>query len=263
MYNYLWYFVIFSFLGWCMEVAYHAICCGDFSNRGFLNGPVCPIYGFGAVAVIASLRPFSQSITMLFVFAVLITSALEFVTGYVLEKIFHMKWWDYSETPFNIMGYICLKFSLCWGVAGTFLMRVVLPFCDKIILKVPEKFGVTLLVIFGICYAADAIYTIYTLRSLNLRIKAAEKISLKLRHISDDLGLHISSSVFDIMDKTEDLTKLSKSKIEEIEELKKQYSEKLSEFNFGQKRIIRAFPSLSSKHYKHIEHIKNFLSRKK
>lgn len=116
VYNYLWYFVIFSFLGWCMEVAYHTVCCGDFSNRGFLNGPVCPIYGVGAVSVIACLRPVEDSMVLLFIFATVITSVLEFITGYVLEKIFHTKWWDYSNTPFNIMGYICLKFSLCWGI---------------------------------------------------------------------------------------------------------------------------------------------------
>lgn len=264
MYNFLWYFVIFSFLGWCMEVAYHAVCCGDFSNRGFLNGPVCPIYGFGAVLLILLLRPFSKSLLLLFVFAVLITSTLEFLTGYVLEKSFNMKWWDYSGIPFNIKGYICLKFSLAWGAAGTFLVRVVLPLCDKIIFRFPFIVGVILLSVIGICYLADGVYTVFILRSFKQRIKLAEKISVRLRQISDEIGIHISDSVFDIMDKADDVAKLGKAKAEELEALRKQYREKVSELNFGHKRIIKAFPNLSSKKYKtSLEHIKKHISKKR
>lgn len=264
MYKILWYFLIFSFLGWCMEVAYHTVCCGDFSNRGFLNGPVCPIYGFGAVLLILILRPFSHSLYLLFIFAVFITSILEFLTGYVLEKAFNMKWWDYSDTPFNIKGYICLKFSLAWGAAGTFLIRVVLPFCDKIILKIPFTLGVIFICVLGACYLADAIYTVVILRSLKQRIKLAEKISTQLRQLSNDIGIHISDSVFDIMDKADDVAKLGKAKVEEFEMLKAQYKEKISELNFSHKRIIKAFPSLSSKRYKHsLEQIKKHIAKKR
>lgn len=263
MYNFLWYFVIFSFLGWCMEVAYHTVCCGDFSNRGFLNGPVCPIYGVGAVLVIFGLRPFSENMPVLFVFATLITSLLEFLTGYVLEKIFNTKWWDYSNTPFNIMGYICLKFSLCWGVVCTFLMRVILPFTDKLILRVPDKVGTVLLIVIGICYVADAVYTVVTLRSLKIRIKATEEISVRLRKLSDELGIHISDSVFDLMEKTEEITQAGKEKKEEFEKLKKQYLSKIKSLDLRQRRIIKAFPSISSERYTHaLVHIKDYIKNR-
>lgn len=264
MYGYLWYFVIFSFLGWCMEVAYHTISCGEFSNRGFLNGPVCPIYGVGAVLVIFSLRPFSENMLVLFVFAMIITSLLEFLTGYVLEKIFHTKWWDYSGTPFNIMGYICLKFSLCWGVVCTFLMRVILPFTDKLIVRIPYKVGAVLLIVIGICYIADAVYTVVTLRSLRIRIKTMEEISVRLRKLSDELGIHISDSVFDLMEKTEEITQAGKEKKEEFEKLKKQYLSKIKSLDLKQRRIIKAFPSLTSKRYKYsLKHIKDYINRRK
>ncbi len=264
IYNYLWYFVLFSFLGWCMEVAYHTVCCGDFSNRGFLNGPVCPIYGCGAVMVIASLRPFSDDMAILFLCATVITSLLELVTGYVLEKIFHTKWWDYSETPFNIGGYICLKFSLCWGVVCTFLMRVILPGCDKLIGKIPLKVGIALLAVFGACYLADAVYTVITLRSLKIKIRAMEEISVNLKKLSDELGIHISDSVADIMEKTGEVAKAGKEKAEEFDELKEQYKAKFREFNFGQRRIIRAFPKLSSDRYKNaLAGIKKYFILKK
>lgn len=113
MYEYVFYFVIYAFLGWCTEVAYKAVTVGQFVNRGFLNGPVCPIYGFGMVFVIWALTPVTDNAFLLFVGGFVITTLLEGVTGFVLEKLFHAKWWDYSSEPFNIGGYVCLKFSIC------------------------------------------------------------------------------------------------------------------------------------------------------
>lgn len=262
MYDYLWYFILFSVLGWCMEVIYHTVSCGEFSNRGFLNGPVCPIYGVGAVALIVLLRPLSENVAVLFVGAFVITSAIEFVTGYVLEKIFHMKWWDYSNVPFNLKGYICLKFSLGWGIVGVLLMRVVLPLCEKLIWKIPSVPGIVFLFIVSVCYVSDAVFTVFTLRSLKKRIKIAEKISVRLRHLSDEIGIHLSNSVFDLMEKADELIKSGKAKTEDIEALKREYKEKILKPAFGHKRLIRAFPSLSSKRYKHsLEQIKKVFGK--
>lgn len=263
-YYYIWYFMFFSFVGWCMEVAYHTICCGDFANRGFLSGPVCPIYGVGAVLVIFALRPFSEKLIVLFVSAVIITSLLEFVTGFLLEKMFHTKWWDYSDIPFNIMGYVCLKFSLCWGAACAFLIRVVLPVLDKVIGKIPIKVGAPILIICGVIYFTDAVCTVINLRNLNIKLKSIEEISLKIKLVSDELGIHISDSVSEIMEKTGEAAKAGKEKIEEFDRLKKQYKAKLAEFNMEQKRIIKAFPSVSSEKYKNaIYHIKRYINVKK
>lgn len=85
-------FFIYAFLGWCTEVAFAACKEGRFVNRGFLNGPVCPIYGFGVVGVALALRPVMDSLPLLFLGSVVITSLIEFVTGFVLEKVFHAKW---------------------------------------------------------------------------------------------------------------------------------------------------------------------------
>ena len=107
MYRYLWSFFAYAFLGWCMEVSFAALTSGRFVNRGFLNGPVCPIYGCGAVIVLFCLEPLKDHLFWLFVGSVILTSALEWLTGFVLEKIFHERWWDYSDMPFNLGGYIC------------------------------------------------------------------------------------------------------------------------------------------------------------
>ncbi|HVI41432.1 MAG TPA: putative ABC transporter permease, partial [Anaerovoracaceae bacterium] len=111
------YFIIYAFLGWCTEVVYAAAKTGQFVNRGFLNGPYCPIYGFGVLFVIYLLHPVIDNLLYIFLGSVLITSAIELAGGYILEEIFHQKWWDYSDMPLNIGGYICLFFSLMWGLA--------------------------------------------------------------------------------------------------------------------------------------------------
>ena len=112
MYETLFLFFIYAFLGWCLEVAYHALVTGQFINRGFLNGPWCPVYGFGALAVLACLLPLRENQFLLFLGSVAVTSAIEWLTGFALEKLFHQHWWDYSDQPFNLNGYICLRFSL-------------------------------------------------------------------------------------------------------------------------------------------------------
>ena len=127
-------FLIYSFLGWVLEVIYHAVQKGVIVNRGFLNGPVCPVYGFGVVGflmVLKSINPAvaieDTSIILLFAGGTVFCSAVELLAGWLLDKLFHMRWWDYSDEPFNIHGYICLRFSLLWGVACVIVFGILFP----------------------------------------------------------------------------------------------------------------------------------------
>ena len=114
-YYFVQFFFIYGFLGWCTEVAFAAWKERTFVNRGFLNGPICPIYGFGVCSVVYLLKPFESNFILLYISSVILVSALEWLTGFLLEKLFHHKWWDYSNEPFNIKGYICLRFSINLG----------------------------------------------------------------------------------------------------------------------------------------------------
>ena len=116
LYHVLAFFLIYSCTGWCLEVIFAAATTGQLVNRGFLNGPVCPIYGFGMVIVLFTLTPLQDSVLLLYIGGVILPSALELVGGWALYKLYHTRWWDYSDFPFNIGGYICLQFSLLWGV---------------------------------------------------------------------------------------------------------------------------------------------------
>ena len=162
LYNYMWFFIIYAFLGWCGEVAFAAIKTGTFVNRGFLNGPVCPIYGAGVCIVILCLTPFSANLAVLFIGSVILTSVLEFLTGFVLEKLYNEKWWDYSERPFNIKGYICLEFSLLWGVACVVVVKVIHPLISRLVDFVPMTLGISLFCIAVSAYLADSAVTFVT-----------------------------------------------------------------------------------------------------
>ena len=96
------YFFVYGFLGWCTEVAFAAWKEHRFVNRGFLNGPICPIYGFGVTMVVRFLSPYKANLVLLYITSVILVTALEWLTGFILEKLFHNKWWDYSKMPLNI-----------------------------------------------------------------------------------------------------------------------------------------------------------------
>ena len=123
VYYLLLYFFTYGFLGWCTEVAYATTKQGKFVNRGFLNGPICPIYGVGVSVVIYFLTPLSGNLIFLYVTSTILVTVLEGLTGYFMDKIFHHKWWDYSNQPLNIGGYVCLIFSLVWGVACVAIVK--------------------------------------------------------------------------------------------------------------------------------------------
>ena len=137
LYHVLAFFLIYSCTGWCLEVIFAAATTGQLVNRGFLNGPVCPIYGFGMIIVLFALTPLQDSILLLYIGGVILPSALELVGGWALYKLYHTRWWDYSDFPFNIGGYICLQFSLLWGVGTLVVMRIVHPVVAGLVGMVP------------------------------------------------------------------------------------------------------------------------------
>lgn len=126
-------FLIYSCLGWVMEVLAHGIYYKKLSNRGFLIGPICPIYGIGAILIILLLHHYAKQPLVLFVFSIIVCSILEYFTSYILEKIFKVRWWDYSERKFNLNGRICLYTMLPFGLLGLFIVYLVNPFILNIL----------------------------------------------------------------------------------------------------------------------------------
>ncbi len=262
-------FFIYGFLGWCVEVAYCGLECGKFVNRGFLNGPICPIYGVGGVIVVVCLTPISDNIFVLFVGSAILTTLLELVTGFALDKIFHARWWDYSDTPFNLNGYICLKFSLAWGLVCIGLMRFIHPVIFGLVKHFPHFIGMIILIFLAAVFAADCVITVVTINKLTKRMKLMDEIAAKIHSVSDEIGEHVYEGTVKIIHKGEEIrdsenVREIKEKYEEsVETLREKYAAAANERHVFQKRILKAFPDMRShKHNEQLDALKESVKKK-
>jgi len=150
--EYFLFFMFYSFLGWGMEVLLTLCRNKKFVDRGFLLGPYCPIYGCGVLLIIFLLRKYTDNILVLFILAMVICMALEYLTSFLMELIFKARWWDYSDKKYNINGRICLEYAIFFGFGGTLIMYIVHPFILGIIGKLSNVWlliiGITVLVLF-------------------------------------------------------------------------------------------------------------------
>ena len=169
-------FISYAFLGWCLEVVFHIFTERRFINRGFLSGPLCPIYGVGAVLIIMFLDQIDSSFWSIFLGGMIFASLLEIVTGYVLFKVFKTRWWDYSESRFNIGGYISLEFSLAWGFASIFMMRVLQPRVNGFIMSIPAKYVNKIAIVLFLIFVLDVITTLKSLISFRSVLKEVNLI---------------------------------------------------------------------------------------
>lgn len=136
----LW-FLTYSILGWVVESIYMSICNRKLTNRGFARGPICPIYGVGALTVFIVLKPYSNNMLALFVLGSLLATTIEFVTALLMNKMFGEIWWDYKDKPFNYKGILCLESSIAWGVYTIILFTVLHKFVEGLVNKIPFRIG--------------------------------------------------------------------------------------------------------------------------
>ncbi len=259
--------MIYAFLGWCLEVVYQAVEHARFINRGFLNGPYCPIYGVGVLIVTATLEPLKNDLIILYIGSVILTTVLELVTGFLLEKIFHAHWWDYSEEKFNLGGYICLKFSLLWGVACLVVVRLIFPVTQRFVERIPHKLGVMLISVFMVGFASDLVITVLAIVHIKKRVLLLADISDEMRKISDAAGEKLFIGVENFMTAKKEISEKSdelrekydakaaenRRKYEEwsaeqrvkYDELKAKYREILEKRSFESRRLQKAFPKLT------------------
>ncbi len=199
-YQILLYFAIYSVGGWVVEVFYHALCVGVIVNRGFLNGPVCPIYGVGAVSVFSLTNLLGTYVTgtsgliedtnifVLLLGGMVVATLIELIGGAVLDRLFHMRWWDYSNEPFNFKGYICLKFSVIWGIGIGFIVRILQPFVREFTGRaIPRPVGWVMIVVFYAAFAADLVITVLTINKMNRELEELESVRASLRKVSDGM----------------------------------------------------------------------------
>ena len=277
IYYFILYFFTYGFFGWCTEVAFAAFKQGKFVNRGFLNGPICPIYGVGVSVVVSFLTPLEESLILLYAASTILVTFIEWLTGYLMDKIFHHKWWDYSNQPLNIGGYVCLLFSLIWGVACVAIVKVIHPLIYKALSFIPVTLGIVIAIILAVVLFVDLYVTASGILKLNKRLDAMEKIAAELREVSDKVGENIYESVMDTLELQEEKKKMLaaassefKEKLEaaselrerieaateeqkaRIEELKKKYTELAGRSTKVSVRLMKAFPKMESRNHREL-----------
>lgn len=181
-------FISYAFLGWCMEVTCKLIQYKKFINRGFLIGPYCPIYGWGALTITILLKRYMEDPLVLFVMSTLICSIIEYLTSYFMEKKYHARWWDYSNKKFNINGRICLETLVPFGILGVAIMYGTNPILFKLYNQIPQLVINILTSILFIGFIVDNIISSNIISSINVEgnklIKDnTEEITEKIKQI--------------------------------------------------------------------------------
>ncbi|MBZ9606267.1 hypothetical protein G9F73_000210 [Clostridium estertheticum] len=269
-----YYFIIYSFMGWCLETVYATVKKKEFINRGFLHGPFCPIYGFGTLAIIILLKHIETNYIFLFLGSVFLTSALEYMTGYILETAFNSTWWDYSDEPYNLKGRICLSFSIIWGFVSIFILKVIHPYIIYIVNLIPAIPGITLFYILFLYFFIDFIITVNTIFKLRSLLTQLNTVYSDLIDKLPDFKLNLGNTkdMSELKIKLDQLIesaeiKMSKKKSDVetiIKELKVKYDSLVFKKSPDYSRLIKAFPDVKFKGFDSIlKDVKNKILKNK
>lgn len=202
------FFYIYCFFGWIIESTYVSVCTGNWVNRGFMRGPVIPIYGTGAIIILFAVIPFRTSPILVFILGTIAASVLEFVTGFVMERIYKVRYWDYSDKPFNLCGYICLFNSLCWGVLSILLIYLVHSWVEKGVLFLNDM--VLLSIDSGISslFIVDLFNSSTTAVELKKMLANSQKLKDDLMNVHNKM-IEFNTAIANGKEKMDELKKMS------------------------------------------------------
>lgn len=245
----LLYFIVYSFLGWVIESVFKTLIEKKWVNSGFLNGPFCPIYGFGALIMMLFLRPFKNNLVILFLMSFVILSIWEYIAGWLLEKKFNTKYWDYTDNFLNINGRVCLLNSIFWGILGVAFTAFIHPFVQNYVEMLSQDviliIDITLCVIMGI----DTVITTINIKSFDSSLQLIK-----------ELGETIKQKIGELKEIKQDFESLSidniKSNEKLIEDLKRKQAILKFKLYKQMSRLKLAFPKMKS------ESITQFLNQK-
>lgn len=238
----LTYFIIYSFLGWIMESIVRSISERKIINTGFLKGPVCPIYGIGAIIMLIFLERYQSKPILLFFIAIIVLTTWEYVVGVLLEKIFHTKYWDYSDQKFNFQGRICLINSICWGILGVIFVKYIHPFVKDLVFKVDIKLLHYIISIVAIVLLADLIVTIIKVKNIKMTLKKVEEINKEIKEKLNEIKklTKETNKSEDKIIKTENVKKL-------VRKLKRKRDRITLSLYKNVYRLKKAFPDINTK----------------
>ena len=259
LWNYVW---IFSFFGWVWECLYVSIKNKRLVNRGFVTGPVCTIYGVGAVSVFLLLQPFKGNNIAVFFGGVIVATILEYVTAFVMENIFHAKWWDYSCQRWNYKGRICLTSSIAWGFLSVLLYEVLEPFAAFIQSLYSVDIGKLLMIVCTAVYSIDFTCSVIAAYGLKNKLEHMEEIfdeiyeylkttklyetAGEIRSKVDELRKEYSYMYFHDARNKRSLSEDWRELNEKMAEISKKIAAVNKKKNFHHNRYISAYPHLKA-----------------
>ncbi|WP_294552495.1 hypothetical protein [uncultured Pseudoflavonifractor sp.] len=224
------YFIIYSFLGWILETVYCSVRERRFVARGFLYGPICPIYGVGVLMMLCWFAPFTGQPLLFYVVATVCMSAWEYLVGWLLETTTHIKYWDYSAHRFNLHGRICLSISLTWGVLAYLVIFWIHPVVAGLVERLPVFTLHVVDVVLLVLLAADAAATIRELALLTAMLR-------KLTQMGEELQVQLALSRAELSDRLDEARDVLSDKLDgakesisdKLDEAKESISDKLDE----------------------------------
>ncbi len=235
------YFITYSFLGWCVETTFCCIMEKRWVARGFLFGPICPIYGVGAILMILFFAPLSGNLILFYVTATVVMSAWEYFVGWFLETTTKVKYWDYSNVPFNIKGRVCLPISLCWGVLSYITIFLIHPHVAGLYARFPMWLRYSF---FGSAFTLLMVDTITTVRQLAL----TTQLMNKLEAVGQELKLQTAQIRAKMSDRLDDLEEAVRES-EHISALKERYDILLDMAELQSRRVRHRYAKMHSEKF--------------
>lgn len=235
------YFIVYSLIGWAIESLFKSYLQKKWINTGFLNGPFCPIYGIGALIMLIFLDSYKMNLGLVFIIGFVVLSIWEYLVGLLLEKVFHTKYWDYSESKFNIEGRVCLFNSMCWGILSVLFIRFWHPFISEKIDMIPQNILISVVAILLAYILGDIIQSTVKAKTLDKKLEKLKELNETIKEKLSELNnIKITKPDYlkdfqDIVEKLQEQQKLLKFKIlRQTTKLKKAFptmkSEKITEF---------------------------------
>lgn len=235
------YFIIYSFLGWIMESTFRSIKENKIINTGFLKGPFCPIYGFGAIIMFLFLDQFENKPILLFFIAMITLTIWEYLVGVLLEKIFKTKYWDYSNHKFNLQGRICLINSIYWGVLGVIFVKYIHPFIQELISKVDIQILYYISSTVTVVFLVDMIASIIKVKNISITLEKIEELNKEIKEKLKEMKI-LSIETEKILE--ENVTRENIQII--VEKLKRKRNRTISRLYKNVYRLKKAFPAINT-----------------
>ncbi|WP_432649350.1 putative ABC transporter permease [Huintestinicola sp.] len=261
-------FCFWSFVGWCIEVIDMTYETGEYQNRGFLNMPICPIEGVGVIMVTVLFKPISNTIIPLFIACTILCTAFELFMGWGMEKLFHARWWDYSNMKFNYKGYICLRNSLFFGAGCVVVIRCIQPMVLRAIDAIPVKVGMSIVVIMAVLIAVDTVVSLMAVKKLNERFRRIDEISKLMLSGSVKVGMKLASGTLKVKSNVDKIIDVKDNVVEKVQDmnsanmdrLRSEYSRLVEEKDAFTERLAKTL--ISHKYSESLRAVKDKLKGK-